>query len=156
MKKKKIRRLAGKLATLFAAAVLITGILTTAYSAVVYWDSMTKLYSEKARQAAELAAAHIDGDMIGQYYEELYADDTYYDDLGWYLSDIKDRFDISDLYVFVPAEDRLTYIIAARTDSEGAANLPKLGDIYIHRFREAGADARRRGGRVLKRCPRCP
>ncbi|MBQ3404854.1 MAG: hypothetical protein IJG63_05515, partial [Oscillospiraceae bacterium] len=97
MKKKKIRRLAGKLAMLFAAAVFLTGVLATAYSAVVYWDSTTKFYSEKARQTAQLAAAHIDGDMIGRYYEEGNAGDEYYYELGNYLAELKSAFNIGSL-----------------------------------------------------------
>ena len=131
MKKKKLRKLNTKLTLLFAGFAVLMGVFISVFSYRITWNQATAFYSEKARQAAELAAAQVDGDRVASYLETMETDAAY-EDMVAALTGIKRSMGLSYLYVFIPGSDSFTYIADVRLEDEDPAYFSDLGDVYAY------------------------
>ncbi len=129
MKKKRTKKLNTKLILLFAGFAVVMGILICAFSYRTTWNLATSFYSDKAREAAELATCFVDGDHVGWYKETLQTDEAY-ETMRESFTDIKRSFNLNYLYVFIPGTDRFMYIVDVKLEGEDPAFFSVLGDEY--------------------------
>ena len=129
MKKKIFRKLNTKLMLLFASFAVLMGVFISVFSYRITWNQATSFYSEKARQAATLAAGHVDGDRVARYLETMETDEAY-EDMEAALTGIKRSMGLSYLYVFIPGGDSFTYIVDIQLEDEDPDYFSDLGDIF--------------------------
>ena len=129
MKKKRLRKLNTKLTLIFAGFAVLLGVFISGFSYRTTWNQATSFYSEKARQAATLAAGYVDGDRVGRYLETMETDDAY-EAMEAALTEIKRSMGLSYLYVFIPGSDSFTYIVDIQLEDEDPEYFSALGDVY--------------------------
>ncbi|MBR6396139.1 MAG: SpoIIE family protein phosphatase [Lachnospiraceae bacterium] len=115
------------LALLLVSAVM-TLVLVPVISAV-YRSRMEKEYSDKAFNAATIAAKLINGDSIEKYYSTGIKDE-YYENIRQMLLTMKQTEGFDYFYVVIPFEDNQYYIWDA--GEEGEEGVCDLGDTDIY------------------------
>lgn len=127
--KKRGQTLHVKLTILYTGFAVLLGVVISLFGYYIMWNQATGFYSEKAEHASALAASHVDGDTIGSYAITLESDDAYLQ-LQQTLDNIKEKLELTYLYVYVPGTDSFTYIVEARTPDDDPDFISSLGDVY--------------------------
>lgn len=123
------KKLHVKLTLLYACFAVVVGVFISAFGYFLMFRLATDFYSEKAGQAASLAAAQVDGDTIADYAVSGETDEAY-DRLREELSQIKGDMSLTYLYVFLPGETSFVYLVEAQTGSDDPSYIAALGDVY--------------------------
>ena len=114
---------------LLAVSIVMALVLVPVVS-TVYRNRMEKEYSDKAFNAASIAAELIDGDSIARYYENGQKDD-YYEKVRNMLLVMKQTQGFDYFYVVIPFEDKQYYIWDAGEDGEeGVCDLGDTDQYY--------------------------
>lgn len=129
MRKKRGKKLHTKLALLFTCFAVLLGIFISIFGYKITWDQATRFYSEKASNAAALAATFVDGDRVDWYMETMETDAAY-EELRSHLNTIKEELNLFYLYVFVPDSDSFTYLVEAQLETDDPDYISTLGDVY--------------------------
>lgn len=126
---RRAKKLHVKLTVLYSCFAVLLGVFISVFGYRVTWNLATSMYSEKAEQAAALAATYVDGDQIGRYAETLEID-AEYQALQAVLNTMKEKMDILYLYVYQPGSDSFIYLLEAQTPEDDPAYISSLGDVY--------------------------
>lgn len=127
--KKKTKKLHIKLTVLYTCFAVLLGLFISVFSYKITWDLATSMYSEKAEQAAALAATVVDSERIGSYVETGTVDEEY-EALREQLNTMKKELNLLYLYIFVPGSDSFTYVVEAQVETDDPAYISSLGDVY--------------------------
>lgn len=129
MWKNKVKKLHTKIGLLFACFAILLGIFISIFGYKITWSQATRFYSEKASNAAALAATFVDGDRVSWYIENRQTDEAY-EELRGHLSTIKKELDLFYIYVFVPGEESFTYLVEGQLEEDDPNYISTLGDEY--------------------------
>jgi len=118
-----------KLTVLYACFAVLIGVFISVFGYFLMFRLATDFYSEKAGQAASVAASYVDGDTIAAYLDTMETDQAY-EQLRERLGTVKEEMGIAYLYVFLPGPDSFTYLVEAQIASDDPAYISVLGDVY--------------------------
>ena len=123
------RTIGFKMTTLFVLFALILVLALGVFSYLNSWESFSRMYWDDARNAANTAAAFIDGNRIAGYVQSG-EKDAYYHELQQTLNLLKKELGVMYLYVYAPGSDSFTYIMEARLSTDDPDKISDLGDVF--------------------------
>ena len=129
MKARIFKSISTKLIFVLVFSSLMLGIIISALSYMITWNTYSKFFSNTTENAVRFAATLVDGDVIGSYLETGKKDE-YYKELNQTLSNMKREANLMYLYIFQPHESSFTYIMEAKLDTDNLDNISNLGDVY--------------------------
>ncbi|MDD2447162.1 MAG: SpoIIE family protein phosphatase [Tissierellia bacterium] len=129
MKARIFKSISTKLIFVLVFSSLMLGIIISALSYMITWNTYSKFFSNTTENAVRFAATLVDGDVIGSYLETGKKDE-YYKELNQILNNMKREANLMYLYIFQPHESSFTYIMEAKLDTDNLDNISNLGDVY--------------------------
>lgn len=118
-----------RLTVMYTCFALVVGVFISAFGYFLMLRVAVDGYSEKAMQAAALAASYVDGDAVA-HYVRLGETDEAYERLHRELNQIKAGMELTYLYVFLPGSASFTYVVEAQVAQDDPAYIAKLGDVF--------------------------
>ncbi len=129
MKIKLFKSISTKLIFVLVFSSLMLGVIISALSYVITWNSYSEFFSTSTQNAVRFAATLVDGDKISTYLDSG-NQDGYYKELNNTLNNMKREENLLYLYIFEPNESSFTYIMEAKLDTDNLENIAKMGDVY--------------------------
>ena len=120
-----------KITLLFVVFAILLSTATGLFTYFMYKRSVKNLYSQNSIHAVETVATTLKGDQIKQYATTLTKDETY-NQIFSYLQIFKKNQNLAYLYIFVPDEEKITYIFDIYTTKEEKQFTSDLGEIDYH------------------------
>ena len=108
-------------------ALILGGVMYVSFRNVFF-----RFYNERAQDIVRIVAKRTDWESLQPYIKTGEMDD-YARELKEYYDTVKENFTgVSYLYLLIPGEDHLTYVIEGQTPSDDPADICKLGDVFYY------------------------
>ncbi len=128
--KKAAQSLNKRITTRLLIMMLGMAVALGAISYVAIRSSFLNFYNQKAQQLVHIVADRTDWEKLKPYVETGVADE-YAADLIEFYNSIKSNFSSDGyLYLFIPGDDSLTYLIEARTPDDDPSQISTWGDTF--------------------------
>lgn len=117
--------------------MLLMGILLASAGFFIIRNSFIDLYNDKLQDIVRLAAGQTDWEAL-EHFAATGEPDAYSEQLLSFYNHIKEHFtdrrgntvNKAFLYLFIPGEDSLTYLIEAQLPEDDPAEIAQWGDVY--------------------------
>ena len=131
MKQKSTNRGLSRRVALVQLAMMITmaAILAVA-SYFLFRNTYLRFYNEKAQDIVRIVADQTDWEQL-EHFAESGEPDAYSESLTEFYDSVKQNFTgVAFLYLFIPGEDSLTYLIEAQTPEDDPEMIAVSGDVF--------------------------
>lgn len=127
---KRVKQLHIKLTILYTGFTVLMGLFLIVFGYTVMRNLAVDFYSEKAQHVTALAADYVNGDDIDRYMTTMETDADY-EKLQRVMDNIKEKQEVTYLYIFAPDSDSFTYIMEAKSSADPEEyEYSVLGEVY--------------------------